>query len=86
MKVRKVRRRVARFGRHAGRDLARWRPTPVVGALLVGAVLGIGATGAVSAVSGQDETRGGRGEVTQQFDSGAGQEYPGRGPGEDHPD
>lgn len=77
MKVRKVRRRIERVARHAGRDLVRWRPTPVVGALLVGAVLGIGVTGAVAAVSGQEETKVDRGAVTQQFDPGAGHEYPG---------
>src|SRR6478672_9044325 len=54
VRVSKIRRRIVRVARHGGRDLARWRPTPVVGALLVGAVLGLGVTGAVAAVSGPD--------------------------------
>ena len=86
VRVRKIRRRIVRVARHAGRDLARWRPTPVVGALLVGAVLGLGVTGAVAAVSGPDEARGDRGVITQQFDPGAGHEHAGHGPGEDRPD
>ncbi len=86
MRVRNIRRRIVRVARHAGRDLARGRPTPVVGALLVGAVLGIGVTGAVATVSGPDEARGDRGVITQQFDPGAGQEHAGHGPGEDRPD
>src|ERR1700712_343942 len=79
--VMKIRRRIVRVARHTGRDLALKRPTPVVGALLVGAVLGLGVTGAVVAVSGPDEARGDRGVITQQFDPGAGQEDAGHGPG-----
>lgn len=86
MKVRKVRRRIVRVTRHAGRDLARWRPTPVVGALLVGAVLGLGVTGAVAAASGPDDARGDRGVITQRFVPGAGPEHAGHGPGDDRPD
>lgn len=86
VQVRRVRRRIVRVARRSARDLARWRPMPVVGALLLGAVLGVGVTGAVAAVSGPDEARGDRGVITQQFDPGAGHEYAGHGPGDDHPD
>ena len=84
--VKKVRRRLVRAGRHSARNLARWRPTPVVGALLVGAILGVGATGAIAAVSGPDESRGDRGVIMQQFQPGPDQEHPGHGLGGDHPD
>ncbi len=77
--MRKVRRRLVRVTRHAGRDLARWRPTLVVGALLVGAVLGVSATGAIAAVSGSDEARADRGVITQHFESGADHWHPGQG-------
>ena len=86
MRVRKIRRRIVRVARHAGRNLARRRPTPAVGALLVGAVLGLGVTGAVAAASGPDEARGDRGAITQQFDPGAGHEHSDHGPDDDHPD
>ena len=90
MRVGKIRRRIVRVARHTGRDLARWRPTPVVGALLVGAVLGLGVTGAVAAALGPDEARGDRGVIAQQLDPGAGHEPPGDGPGDgpgdDRPD
>ena len=86
MLVMKIRRRIVRVARHTGRDLALRRPTPVVGALLVGAVLGLGVTGAVVAVSGPDEARGDRDLLTQQFEPGAGHEHAGHRPGEDRPD
>jgi hypothetical protein len=84
--VRKIRRRFVRVARHTGRDLARRRPTPVVGALLVGAVLGLGVTGVIAAVSGPDEAWGDRDVITQHFDPAAGHEHAGHGPDEDHPD
>lgn len=86
MKVTKARRHAMRAIRHGARNLARWRPTPVVGALLLGAVLGVGATGAIAAVSGPDDLRGDRGVITQHFQPGPNQEHPGHGPGGDHPD
>jgi hypothetical protein len=57
----------------------------VVGALLVGAVLGLGVTGAVAAVSGPDEARGDHGMIAQRFDPDAGRDYSGHGPDNDHP-
>ena len=85
MKVRKVRRRIVRVARHAGRDLTRWRPTPVMGALLVGTVLGLGVAGAVAEVSGPHEARGDRGVITQKIDPAFGQEHAGDRPGDDRP-
>lgn len=55
MRLDRMQRRARRTARRAMRGVSRWRPTTVVGALFLGAVLGAGVTGAVAVSTGHDD-------------------------------